>query len=160
MSMQSFGLTCVAWSTSKDVWLAVSEYRLPSSELYWLTRTWNHQSTDIQARHSWSERTDSLLPGNFTVVYCSSLYFLNADSSDSSNFGSLLANVLMSVPILQRFVHAIVHPLSNVPATTLESCASQLHSWTLERPLLPTSPGGAVSMNDAIVACFDPMLTI
>jgi hypothetical protein len=30
----------------------------------------------------------------------------------------------------------------------------------LERPFLPTSPGGADSMNEATVACFDAMFSV
>ena len=40
--------------------------------------------------------TASLLPGSFTVVNCSSLYFLNAGSSERTSFG---ANTLMSVVV-------------------------------------------------------------
>lgn len=40
--------------------------------------------------------TASLLPGSFTMVYCSSLYFLNAGSSDRSKLGSSFVKALIS----------------------------------------------------------------
>lgn len=67
-------LACEAWSTSNDVWLAESKYRPSPKELYELMRVYSPSVMPI-CECIPSFHTASLLPGSFTVVYCSSLYF-------------------------------------------------------------------------------------
>lgn len=55
--------------------------------------------SDSLATPSRCVHTNSLDPGSFTAVYCSSLYFLNAGSRDCISFG---VNALISVPPSQQ----------------------------------------------------------
>ena len=84
--------------------------------------------------------TPSLLFGSFTIVYCSSLYFLKAGSRDWSSAGSELASALMSSKRYQNDSDVSPSCCSGfgIPFTTLESWSSQLRTLSV-RLVFPTN---------------------
>jgi hypothetical protein len=74
--------TCVAWSNAQLVLLSMSKYRPSSSLLNSLTIT------------------DWLLPGSFTAVNWSSLYFLYAGSR---------VDVMLSLPVMLLIAASVVN---------------------------------------------------
>jgi len=113
----------VAWSNTKELWLAVSKYRPSPNELYSLTTTCH---TPDQSTASSSDprlfHTDSLLPGSFTVANCSSLYFLNAGPRLCESCGSLFVSALMSERCPSVWDATEPSKEEGIPSTTFCSC--------------------------------------
>ena len=91
-------------------------------------------------------------------MYCSSLYFLKAGSSDCSRLGSLFARALISRQKTQQCLAICLHDEVgytgyNVGELGPVSCCL----FIVGREFLLTSPGGADSTNDATVDCFEAM---